>query len=492
MFEELKRLFRHSIIYGIGSIISRIMGFLMIPIYTRYLTTQEYGIVEILDLVSYIATTVIIAGFVPAASKYYFSYKEDSDKNHVISSALIFTTLMSLIGSIILIVLSKHCSLLLFKTDSYTYYCQLSFIALFFEIFINIPFLYLRIKDASVLYIIVSIFRVFLGLLLNIYFIVFLHLKILGILYSAIIVGIVSSIYLIFYIIRCVGISFSYPKIKEMLRFGLPLIPADLGMYLLNYFDRFFLSYLCSLSVVGIYAIGYKFGMILSTLIGTPFTMIWVAFRFGIAERKDAKEIYARVLTYFEFIVIFFTLWLMVLIKDIMSIVVSKEFFDAYKIVPLIAISYFFFGANSIIRMGIYLEKKTKWMFATVWIPLVFTVIVGLVLIPKYNVIGAGIIKIFSFFFMTYITYFISQKFYPIEYEFKRILKMIGVALLIYGINSSIPSLPLFFSLTLRSMVVFMFPILLYYFNFYDKKEKEKIKEICFKYREKYCQWVKK
>ncbi len=492
MFEEFKKLFKHSVIYGLGSIITRIMGFLMIPVYTHYLTTKEYGIIEILDLVSYIISTVIIAGFVPAASKYYFSYKKEDDKNHVISSALIFTTLMSLIGSIILIIFSKQCSFLLFKTDSYAYYCQLSFVALFFEIFLNIPFLYLRLKDASVLYIIISIVRVFLGLILNIYFIVFLHLKILGVLYSAIIVGMVSSIYLIFYTIRCVGISFSYSKTKEMLRFGLPLIPADMGMYLLNYFDRFFLNYLCSLSMVGIYAIGYKFGMILSTLIGTPFTMIWVAFRFEIAERNDAKEIYARVLTYFEFIVIFFTLWLMVLIKDIMSIVVSKEFFDAYKIIPLIAISYFFFGANSILRMGIYLEKKTKWMFVTVWIPLIFTIILGSIIIPRYSIMGAGIIKIFSFFFMAWITYFISQKFYPIQYEFKRILKMIGTALLLYGINSFIYPLPLFFSLILRSLIVCMFPVLLYYFNFYDEKEKGKVKEIYLKYMEKYCQWVKK
>lgn len=94
--------------------------------------------------------------------------------------------------------------------------------------------------------------------------------------------------------------------------------------------------------MVGIYALGSKFGMLLNTLIGQPFTMIWVAFRFEIAGREDAKEIYARILTYFEFVLIFLTLWLILLIKDIIGIVAGKEFIEAYKVVPLIAISCLF------------------------------------------------------------------------------------------------------------------------------------------------------
>jgi len=325
----------------------------------------------------------------------------------------------------------------------------------------------------------------FLGLVLNIYFIVFLHLGILGVLYSGVVVGVVSSAYLIYYTIREVGIPFSYSKLKEMFLFGVPLIPADLGMYLLNYLDRFFLNKFCSLRIVGIYALGAKFGMMVNTLIGQPFTMIWVAFRFKISGRDDAKEIYARILTYFEFVLIFLTLWMILLIKDILIIVAGKEFFEAYKIVPLIAVSCLFFGANYVLRIGLYLEKKTKWVPITVWGPIIVTVILSWIIIPKYGMTGAGILKILSYSSMAATAWFVSQMFYPISYEFKRILKMVLAAILIYLVSLFFPEMSIWFSLIVKSLLSITFPILLYFFNFYDEKEKEKVKELWFKYEEK-------
>ncbi|MFH1961343.1 MAG: oligosaccharide flippase family protein [bacterium] len=485
MFEELKRFFGHSVVYGIGSIVGRLMGFLMIPIYTRYLDAKEYGLIEILDLNVCIISTVLIAGFAAAISKYYFYYKNEGDKKEVVSSALIFNVLTGLLGSLFLFLFSRQFSIAFFRTDIYTHYFQLSFITLIFEAFLSTPFAYLRIKEVSVLYVTISILRMFLGLVLNVYFIVFLHMGILGVLYSGIIVGAVSSVCLIYYTVKDVGISFSYSKLKEMFVFGVPLIPADLGMYFLNYVDRFFLNKFCSLKMVGIYALGAKFGMLMNTLIGQPFTMIWVAFRFEIAEREDAKEIYARILTYFEFVLIFLTLWMILVIKDVLSIVAGKEFFEAYKIVPLIAISCLFFGANYVLRVGLYLEKKTKWVPITVWIPIVVTVILSWIIIPKYNMMGAGILKILSYFSMAATAWFISQIFYPISYEFKRILKMLLVATLLYLISLFLPAMPLWLSLMVKSLLAITFPILLYFFNFYDEKEKEKVRELWLNYKEK-------
>ncbi|PIY20167.1 hypothetical protein CO110_10295 [Candidatus Desantisbacteria bacterium CG_4_9_14_3_um_filter_40_11] len=485
MFEELKKFFGHSIVYGIGSIIGRLMGFLMIPIYTRYLNPKEYGLIEILDLNVCIISTVLIAGFAAALSKYYFYYKNEDDKKEVVSSALIFNVLTGLIGSLLLFIFSRQFSMIFFKTDIYTYYFQLSFITLIFEACLSTPLAYLRVKEVSILYVIISTLRMFLGLVLNIYFIVFLHLGILGVLYSGVVVGVVSSAYLIYYTIREVGIPFSYSKLKEMFLFGVPLIPADLGMYLLNYLDRFFLNKFCSLRIVGIYALGAKFGMMVNTLIGQPFTMIWVAFRFKISGRDDAKEIYARILTYFEFVLIFLTLWMILLIKDILIIVAGKEFFEAYKIVPLIAVSCLFFGANYVLRIGLYLEKKTKWVPITVWGPIIVTVILSWIIIPKYGMTGAGILKILSYSSMAATAWFVSQMFYPISYEFKRILKMVLAAILIYLVSLFFPEMSIWFSLIVKSLLSITFPILLYFFNFYDEKEKEKVKELWFKYEEK-------
>ena len=478
MFGEFKKLLGHSMIYGVGAVIVKAISFIMIPIYTRYLSAKEYGVIEILDATISIISTVLTAGFGAAISKYYFYYKDENDKNQVISSALIFNLLIGIIGSLVLCCFSTYFSMAIFHTKEYTYCFQLMFATLFFEVCFCTPFSYLRIKEASFLYIIIMILRVILGLGLNIYFIVFLHLGIYGIFYSGLIVLLLSSIYLVYYTIKNAGIIFSFQKLKELLAFGWPLIPSNLGLYALNYSDRFFLSHFCSLSKVGIFALGCRFGSILSMLVGQPFTLIWIAFRFEIADREDVKEIYARVLTYLEFVLIFLELGMSLIIKDVISVVVGKAFFEAYKVVPLIAISSLFFEANSLFRIGIYLEKKTTWVPLTVWVPILLTLLLNWFVIPRYDVMGAGAIKIFAYFSMATITYFVAQKFYPIPYEFGRILKMIFVAVLIYLISFLLPSTSFCVSIMLKSLLTMTFPVLLHLFNFYDQKEKEKIKEL--------------
>lgn len=480
MFGEFKKLLGHSMIYGVGAVLVKAISFLMIPVYTRYLSTKEYGIIEILDATIYIISTVLTAGFGAAISKYYFYYEDEKDRNQVISSALIFNLVIGLMGSMVLCFLSTYFSTAIFHTKEYTYCFQLMFATLFFEVCSCTTFSYIRIKEAALLYTIITILRVLLGLGLNIYFIVFLHLGIYGIFYSGLIVLLLSSIYLVYYTIKNVGSVFCFQKLKELLVFGWPLIPSNLGLYALNYSDRFFLNYFCALSKVGVYALGCRFGSILSMLVGQPFTLIWIPFRFKIADREDVKEIYARVLTYLEFVLIFLTLGLILVIKDVISVVAGEAFFEAHKVVPLIAISSLFFEANALFRIGIYLQKKTTWVPLTVWVPIFLTLLLNWFIIPRYGVMGAGAIKIFAYFSMAAITFFVSQKFYPIPYEFNRILKMIFAAILIYLISLLLPSTVLWVSLTLKSLLTLIFPVLLYFFNFYDQKEKEKMMELYF------------
>lgn len=131
------------------------------------------------------------------------------------------------------------------------------------------------------------------------------------------------------------------------------------------------------------------------------------------------------------------------------------------------------------------MEKKTKWVPLTVWVPIVFTVILSWIIIPMYGMIGAGMLKILSYFSMAATAWFISQIFYPISYEFKRILKMLLAAILIYLVSLFLPVMSLWLSLIVKSLLAMTFPVLLYFFNFYDEKEKEKVKELWFNYKEK-------
>lgn len=478
MFEELKSIFKHSAIYGVGNIASKIIGFLMIPLYTRYLTTADYGVVELLDITVAIASELLAMGFAYAVIRFYYDYKNEEEKNQVISTALIFNLSCALVSVILLINLADGLSLLIFGKARYSTFLQIIFITMFFEICLVVPFAYLRAIKASVYYTALMLTRLIIGLSWNIYFVVILKKGVAGILFSGLITGIISFLFIVPLVFYKTGFHFSVKKLKGMLHFGLPLVPDGLAMFILNFVDRYFLRYFSTLSYVGLYSLGHKFGIMLNFLITLSFLQIWTASIFSIANRKDAKELYARIATYFGYVIIFAGLALSVLIKEILMVMAAPSFLEARKVVPLIVIGYVFMGVKYIFDVGFYLQKKTKYIPVISWTTASITIILNGLLISKYAMIGAGMSKALSFLFLTSLTYYISKRVYFVPYEFYRIFKLIVVAIVIYFISLLIPSGSFLFSFLIKGILVCSFPFTLYLLKFYYPEEKAKVKAL--------------
>lgn len=478
MFQEIKKLVKHTLIYGVGSILSKSIGFLMIPIYTRLLTPTDYGVLELIEISSYVICEILVLGISFGIIRFYHHYDNKTDKNKVVSTAIIFTILNSLLIISILISFTREISEVILKTDKYSYLFKIVLIAILFEGG-YLPCLdYLRAKQRSTAYTTISISRLIVGLSFNIYFVVILRKGVIGILYSRLIINFFTFIFLVPMVLREVKIGFDIKKLKELLFYSIPFVPASFAMYILHFMDRFLLGRFCNLKTVGLYSLGHKFGMILSVLITGPFFLIWSSFMFEVAKREDAKKFYARVLTYFMFIAVFFGLTLSVFIKDVLKIMAAPSFFDAHKIVPLILLGYIFFGTYCVFQVGICIEKKTKWLAIISWIGGIVSIITNLILIPKYNMIGAGMTNVFSFFVMSSCCYFISNKLYYIRYEFFRVLKIFLAAIGVYLFSFMITPGSILSSILLKGLLLLSFPVVLYFINFYFDDEKDKLKEI--------------
>lgn len=478
MFQEIKRLIKHTIVYGIGGMLGKFIGFLMIPIYTRFLTTTDYGILELIDVSSYIIFEILVLGISFSILRFYHLYDNQIDKNKVVSTAIIFSILNSVLIILILSNFTREISEIIFKTDRYSYLLKIVLIAILFEGG-YIPALdSLRAKGKSTVYTLISISRLVAGLSLNIYFVVILRKGVVGILYSRLIINFFTFIFLVPMVLREVKIRFDIKKLKEMLCYSIPFVPASFAMYVLHFMDRFLLGRFSNLKIVGLYSLGHKFGMILSVLITGPFYLMWSSFMFEVAKKENAKKIYARVLSYFTFIAVFFGLALSVLIKDVLKIMAAPSFFDAHKVTPLILLGYIFFGAYFVFQVGICIEKKTKWLAIITWIGGVTSVGINLILIPKYNMIGAGVTNTISFFVMSLCCYFISNKLYYIRYEIFRVLKIFLTAIGLYLFSLIITLDSILFSILLKGLLLLSFPVVLYFTNFYFDDEKDKLKEV--------------
>lgn len=478
MLEDIKKLIKHSTIYGLGSILGKVVGFLMIPLYTHYLTPNDYGVLELIDITISVAGLFTGMGISAAIFRFYYHYSDTKDKNEVISTAFIFVTAMAALVVAVAISLADSISTLIFDTSEYAYYLQLMFVSFLFSTIASVPESYIMAKQKSALFTSVSIGTLVLNLALNIYVVAFLKMGVLGIVYVSAIMRSVNAAFWLFLTIPRVGISFSFYKLKELLRYGIPLVPANVGMFVMTFADRFFLSHFVSLSAVGIYSLGYKFGFMISILLIQPFNRIWQAQMFEIAKKQDAKKIFAKMLTYFSYVVLFAVLGLSVFIKDAIRFIADSSFFMAYKIVPIVALACFFGGTYFFFQIGLLLKKKTKYIGYSVAIASCVNLILNYFLIVYIGTIGAALSALLTNIVMAGIVYFYSQKLYRIDYEFGRISKLFAVASILYCLSCLVNIDSIVISMLVKSFFILSFPFLLLAVGFYTNEEKEKFVEI--------------
>lgn len=475
MFQEIKNLVRHSFIYWIGVILAKIVGFLLIPIYTRYLTPADYGTIELLFLTADIAALAIGMQISQGVFKFYNQYETQKERNNLVSTALISMIILGVAMAVAFNIFARPIALLIFGSETYVNYLRFYSFVYPLNLIIEIPFALIRIKKESKFYVFCNLINFLFMISLNVFFIVYMGWGIWGVLISPAITFVVLAIFLLKRTFSEVGFSFSFGKMKQIIKFTVPLIPASLGMFVLHFSDRYFVKHFCSLSDVGIYSLGYKFGFILSVIVIQPFNLIWQTYMYEIAKKPNFREILGRVLTYFAFALIFAGLLLSVPIREILRIMAAPPFYGAYAVVPLIAFAYVMSGINVVFLAGLFIKNETKWIGLITFSSAILNLICNYYFISNMGIMGAALSTFVSFLFMAGGTFYFSYKVYPIEVEYLRIAKLIGLALLVFAVSRYVEFDSIIPSLLLKTILILIFPFILFIINFLNEGEKNRI-----------------
>lgn len=478
MFTALKSFGKHFIIYGVGRVLGKLVAFALIPLYTHYLTTAEYGTLELLELTTYVVGMFVAAGIGQSVMRFYYETDVTFTRRVIVSTSLISVWTISLVTICFLMLLSSNFSRLVFESPDNAGLFRLVFLSMMISLTNEIPLSFIRAQQKSTLFITISISQLIIALSLNILFIVGFGWGIRGIILSGIINQGIAGLLLTTYTFRYSGFHFSWPWLKKIFRYGLPFIPAGLCYFVLNFTDRFFLQRFESLSDVGIYGLGYKFGMILSPMITEPFLSIFHPKIFEIEIADDAKKFVSLILTYLMFLEFFVGLGISVLVQDAFRIMVAKEFWPAYKIVPLIILSYILVASYTTVEVGMLIYKKTKWVAFMVGVAAALNVGLNLLLIPKFGYWGAAYATLISYVALLILCYIIANRFYPVKYEGFRLFKILLAAILIYFTAINVHFESVYIALLVKGSIVIMFPIVLYLLRFYTQQEINKIKMV--------------
>ncbi|MFH2002677.1 MAG: oligosaccharide flippase family protein [Planctomycetota bacterium] len=476
--EEIMRLARHSAVYGVGNILSKLVGFFLIPIYTRCLTPQDYGVIELLDLTLSFIAMFVGMGLSSAVLRFYFETKDQEERNCIVSTAILFISGVSVFVVLIGVAFDSEISLLLFKTSGAALFFDFMIITFFFSGLIEIPLVMLRAQERSFVFSAVTLLRLVLALSLNIYFIVIARWGVIGFLVSSLTTSVVTSLILVIATLSRARIRFSLAYLKKMVVFGLPLVPSSLGMFWINFGDRFFLKHYYTDWEVGIYSLGYKFAIMISFLIGQPFFLIWSTRMYQIIDQRNGERNYARFCTYLATAIVFVGLGLSLVIPSVMKIVPSEEFYIAHTVVPIIVLGYIFRELSDFFRGVLFITKRTFYVGLTVTITTGVSTLFYFLLIPSYSLMGAAVATLLTFAFMAGAMLFFAQRARYIKYEFGRlgVLLLVGSGLY-FALRLFSWENP-YADLVLKSGLSFCFFPVLYLLGFFTSQEKEKLRLI--------------
>ena len=355
----------------------------------------------------------------------------------------------------------------MFKVDSEF---QLAFLCLTIQSIYLVGESDLLAQKKSIIYSSLSLITLFISLSLNIFFLVVLKMGVYGILLSMLVAKSVNAIIVLYITLRKVPLKFCKVKLGRMVRFGLPLIPAALAMFAMHSSDRFFVQKYCDLNELGLYSLGYKFGTIISVLIMVPIFQIWNTQRFEIAKQSDAGSIYAKVFTWFVFILVFAGLGISLFVDEVVQLMTTSAYAGSSNIVPLIVVSYIMFSISGFFTLGNMITGHTKVIATNHILAAIFNLILNYFLINHYGVWGAAWSTVLSFSVLAFLNYISSQREVFVPIERARILILFMVAGGLYLCVSLLP-LSFIWLLLVKSVSIFLFPLILLMAGFFPVDE---------------------
>jgi len=453
----LKKLASQTAIYGLSSVIGRLLNYLLVPLYTRYFLPAEYGIVT--ELYAYVAFLVIMLTYGFETAFFNFTKKEDN-KEKVYSTAM-FSLLIS---SVIFIILSIIYSNTISEWMGYgieSRYVQYFAVIIGLDAISSISFAKLREEEKAVRFAVIRLLNIFSNIGLNLYFIVY---KGFGIEYIFI-ANLISSVITILLLMPEMFMSkfnFDTKLWKKMAIYAFPLLIAGLAGMTNETIDRILLKKLLpnpeiAASELGLYGAFYKLSIIMTLFIQT-FRYAAEPFFFSQHKSNDNKKVYADVMKYFTIIMIVIFLGV-TMFYDFVIGFLGEAYHDerGFLVVSILLLANLFLGIFYNLSIWYKLTEKTKYGAYLSIFGAIITLILNFVLIPIIGFVGSAIATLVCYFSMSVASYFIGKRHFPIPYNLKTIglyiFNMLGIYFFIYFSPENI----LFNALLLVGFIIFVY-----------------------------------
>lgn len=468
---DVGRLFRHSTIYAIGNALNRVGAFLLLPIYTRHLSTAEYGALETFYMVSAIISGLLAVGIAHATLRFYFDHHDLRERHAVVSTNLIASLLISAAGIALLWPAAPWVQHLVFQGHDFGHAYHWMLGTIVFELSSQVALAYIRAIERSILFVTVALAKLLLQVVVNSVALLVYDAGVEGVLAGNFLTVLLGWLLLGAVTVRDCGLRFQWAKLMPVLRYSLPFLATAVFGIAASTADRFIVQALVSLEALGLYALASKFSKLVSDLIGEPVNRAYGSFRFTIMGQPDAALTQARITRYLSALLLSAGLAVSLLTPDLLRIMSAPAFHGAGDFVPLLVLAAVLQTLTYPLQTGVLYEKRTGLL---AWASLaqgVTGVLTGLAATWAFGILGACLGVLAAALVNLLMTWHYSGRYFPVDYRPAGHLMALAIAAALCALGFMLPPLPLWASIPVHVALAASYPVVLVLSGFIRREE---------------------
>ena len=469
---------KESSMYAAGSVIGRLAGIVLIPLYTSVLASSEYGIMGLVIITGQIAGVLFALGLRAAMLRSYYDHEDGLSRITIISTSIVITIISGAVLLALSFVISGPLSGHLFGTAEYGSFFVLVLSYAVTEMFSQLALEVFRARRKPGRFVVFQTLSLILRTGIIVYLVAYKHWGIKGVLAGQLIASVIVTVIMFWFIRDCLVPRFSQADARKMLRYGGPLIFVGIFGFVSNYIDRYILNHYVTLEEVGLYTLAYQLGMLINVMLIAPLKRVWGPAFLSAKDHDNCKDFCAKAFTYVIAIAGFVFLGVSLLSKELLLMISDPQYWDSYKVIPIIALTYAIWSTRSIIEVGVVIKRKTAVIAIYTFIGAAINIVLNIIMIPRYGMTGAAWATLISFVVTLAIDYAYNRKLFRIEYEWARVAKVSLISALLFSAGYFYVIDNIWLSIAFKAGLLILYPVMFFVIGFFEDPEKRKIKQI--------------
>ncbi len=478
MAEQMKKLAKDTAIYGVSSILGKFLNWLLMPFYTFFLVggPADYGIVT--NLYAWTSLLLVMLTYGMETGFFRFANKNKDDERNVYGNTLISVGITSVIFIVICFLFEHPISGFLGYSTNPEFITMMG-VTVAIDAFACIPFAYLRYKNRPIKFAALKMLYVVFNIILNIFFLVvcpwllknapetvnWFYNPAYGVGY-VVVSNVIATIFQTLFLIPSIFVgkfNFDFKLLKQILKYSFPLLILGVAGIMNQNLDKILFPFLRTGEIgkteLGIYGATSKIAMVMM-MFTQAFRYAYEPFIFAQHKDKNSLATYADAMKFF----IIFSLLIflgMVLYIDVFKHIIQRDYWKGFDIVPIVLFSFIFQGIFFNLSLWYKLTDKTIY---GAWFSIFGTIIIvqmNVIFVPTYSYIGCAWAAFICYFAVMVVSYYFGQKFMPIKYDLKTIGLYTGVTILLYVLSLFIKTPYPIVNVTLKSVLMLVFLVLL-------------------------------